>query len=102
MDSNDDEEEDFPTAEFNNPVWSEEPIPNRHQLCIHQLLCHSITGHTLRPATPPLQPSLRRRLQEAEPMDISIMDDLPDVIDAVKEPSSDFDSWAHSVLRHQW
>ena len=34
MDS-DGDEEDFPTAELKDAVWSKESIPNRQQLCIH-------------------------------------------------------------------
>ena len=49
MDSNDDEEKNFPTAEFDDPVWSEEPISNRQQLCIHQILCHTPRLATLTP-----------------------------------------------------
>ena len=101
MDSDDYDEEDFHTAELNNPVCSEEPIPYR-QLCIHQILHHSITGHTSRPATPTLQPTQEEILSEAELMDTSILDDLPDVINVPEELSSDFDSWAQSVLKHQW
>ena len=68
MFSNDDEEEDFPPAELNDQVWSEEPIPNRWWLYIYLILCHSITGHTPRPATPPLQPVQEEVLPEAELM----------------------------------
>ena len=50
MDS-EDEGEDFSTTEIDDPVWSEEPIPNRQQLCIHQVPCH-----TPRPASTPQQP----------------------------------------------
>ena len=102
MDSNDYEEEHLPTAELDDPVWPEEPVLNRQQLCIHQILCHSITGHTPRPATPPPQPIQEEVLPEAELVETSILDDLPDVINVPKELTSDFDSWAQSVLGHQW
>ena len=46
MDSND-KEEDFPTVELDDPVWYEEPIPDRQQLCIH-LIPHN----TPRSSTP--------------------------------------------------
>ena len=79
MESNDDKEEDFPTAQLGNPLWSEDPIPNRQQLYIHQILHHSIIDHTPRPANPPPHP-IQEILPESEPMDIKILDDLPDVI----------------------
>ena len=80
MDSNDSEEEDFLTAELDDPVWFEEPIPNRQWLWIHQAPCQSVTGQTPRPAMPSPQPVQEEVHQEAEPLDISILDDLPDVI----------------------
>ena len=41
-------------------------------------------------------------LTEAELMDISILDDLPDIMDVPEKLSSDFDFWSQSVLGHQW
>ena len=35
-------------------------------------------------------------------MDIKILEDLPDLINVLKELLSDFDSWAHSVIDYQW
>ena len=93
MDSDDDEEEDFSTAEFNDPVWSEEPIPKGQQLCIHQIPYHWITGHSPRPGTLCPQPIHEEVLPEEELMDISILHELPDVINVPKELSSYFDSW---------
>ena len=93
MDSND-EEEDLPTADLNDLVWSEEPIPDSHQqLCIHQ-----IPNHTPRPAIPPPKSIQEEVSPELEQMDIKVMDDLPNVINIPKELLPDFDSWAHSVL----
>ena len=86
MDS-DDEEEDFPTPELDDPAWSEEPIPNRQQLCIHQILCH-----TPRPATTSPHPIQEEVLPQREQMDIEILDDLLDIIDVPKKLHSDFDS----------
>ena len=83
MDSN--EEEDFPTAELDDPIWSEEPITNRQQLCIHQIL-----HYTPRTATPASQTIQEEVLPEPEQMDIEILGDLPDVIHVPKELSSDF------------
>ena len=43
-----DKEENLPTAHFNDPVRSKEPVPDCNEyLCIHE---------TPRPATPPNQP----------------------------------------------
>ena len=75
MDSDNDEEEDFPRAVLDDPVWSEEPIPDRQHLCMHLIPCQSITIHAPRPATPSPQPIQEEVLQEAEPMDVSIPDD---------------------------
>ena len=64
MDSND-EEEDFPTADLDDPLWSEEPIPSsRKQLCIHQIPCH-----TPRLATTPSQPIQEEVPPKPEQMD---------------------------------
>ena len=80
MDS-ENEEEDFPTAELDDPVWSEEPVPNRwQQLCIHQ-----IPYHTPRPVTQPLQPIQEDVFPEPEQIDINILDDLLDIINVPKE-----------------
>ena len=49
------------------------------------------------------QPVQEEILPEAEPMDISILDDLPDIINVPKEELySDLDSWVQSVHRYQW
>ena len=88
MDS-DDEEEYFPTADLDHPVWSEEPIPSScQQLCIHQTTCH-----TPRPATWSLQPIQEELPTELEQMDMEILDDLPDIINVSKEPLSDTESY---------
>ena len=55
MDS-DDDEVDFPTAELDDPVWSEEPLPTRQQFHIYQIPCWSIIGHTPTLATQTPQP----------------------------------------------
>ena len=57
MDS-DNEEEDVPTAELDDPAWSEHYIPDRQQLCIHQ-----IPQHTPRKVIPPTQPIQEEALQ---------------------------------------
>ena len=77
--------EDFPTADLDDPVWSEKPIPNNcQQLCIH-LILHSTT----RPATPTPQPVQEEVPPEPEQMDMEILDYLPDVINVPKELLSD-------------
>ena len=77
-------------------VWRAYAV-NHQQLCIHKILCH-----TLRPATPPLQPIQEEVPPEPEQMDMEILDDLPDIIHLPKDLLSDFDSWAHSALEYQW
>ena len=95
MDS-DDEEEHFPMAELDDPAWPEEAIPDRQQLCIYQK-----PPHTPRSAIPSPQP-IQEAYTEPDPMDIEILDDLPDVIDVLNELSSDSDSWELSMLKYQW
>ena len=87
-----DEEEDFPTAELDDPVWYEDPIPNKQQLCIHHILCH-----IPRPVTQSPQPIQEDVLPEPEQIDIKILDDLPDIMSVPEELSSDSDSWAHNT-----
>ena len=85
MESDDDEEEDFSTVDLNDPVCSEEPMLNVEKLCIHQILSNSIINHTPRAAPLPLQPIQEEALPEAEPMDVLMPDDLPDIIDVPEE-----------------
>ena len=92
----------FSTAELNDPVYSEEPLPDRQWLCIHLLLHSSITGHTLGPATPPLQPIQEEVPPEAELMDVPLPDDLPDIINVPEEELHlDYESWVWSMFRNQ-
>ena len=83
--NSDHEEQDFPIAEFNDSVWSEEPVPDRQLLCIHLIPCSSITGHTPRPSTPIPQPVQEEVPPDREPMDVSIPDDLLDIIECSME-----------------
>ena len=53
-----------PAAEHDDPIWSEEPLPDRQHLCNLQIPCHSIIGHTTRTATPPSQPIQEDILQK--------------------------------------
>ena len=95
-------EEDFPTAELDDSVWSEEPVPNRQWLCIHLIPHSSITGHTPRPAVQPPQPIQKKVPPQAELMDVSIPDDLLNVIDVPEEELySDCVSWVWSVFGNQ-
>ena len=108
-----DNEEYLPTVDLDDPVWSEEPVPdNWEYLCIHL---------TPRPATPPPQPNQvemppepkQPALQPPQPnqvvmlppvsenMDIDIPEDIPDFINIPEEILSDFDAWAHSVPKYQ-
>ena len=107
VDSNN--EEYLPTADLDNLVWSEEPVPNNWEyMCIHLLP---------RPATPSPQPNQVEMLSEpeqpaaptpqpdhvemspvSENMDIDIPEDTPDLINIPEEILSDFDAYAHSVL----
>ena len=86
MDS--DNEEDFSTADLDDPVLSEKPIPDNCQ----QLLIHQISHPTTRPATQPLQPIQEEVPPELEQMYMEILDDLLDVINIPEELFSDFKS----------
>ena len=71
-------------------------------MTVHSPDTHSsITGHTPRPATPPLQPIQEEVPPEAELMDVSIPYDLLDIIDVPEELYSDYESWVWSVLGNQ-
>ena len=88
-----DEEEYLPSADLDDQVWSEKPVPNSWEY----LLIHQIP----KPATHPLNP-IKEMPTEPEQMDIHILEDLSDLINVPEELLLDFDSWAHSVLDYQW
>ena len=54
-----------------------------------------------RPAIPTPLPYQVEMPPEPEQMDTEIPEDLPDLIDVLKELLSDIDSWAHSLLQNQ-
>ena len=94
QDVDSDDEEYLPTADLDDPVWSEEAVPDSQEyLCIHQ---------KPRAATPPLQPNQVEMPPEPEHMGIHILEDIPDHISIPEEIISDFDAWTHSVLEYQW
>ena len=66
---------------------------SQEDLCIHQIP---------RPATPPPQSHQVKMPPKPEQMDMEIPEDLPDLTDVPEELLSDSNSWAHSVLEHQW
>ena len=60
-----------------------------------------INGQYSQSRNPTSTTQSRRGVPETELMDISIMDDLLNVINVLKEElSSDFDSWAQIMLGH--
>ena len=80
-----DVEEYLPTAELDDPVWSEEPVPDGWEyMCIHQIP---------RPATQPQQPDQVEMPQEPEHLDIDIQEDIPGHINVPEELLLDFDSF---------
>ena len=91
MDSSD-EEEDFPTADLDDLVWSEESIPNSQQ----HLYKHQILHHTPRPATPSPTNTTKEYSLQLEQMDTEILDDLPDIINVPKALLSDL-TLGHTV-----
>ena len=89
-----DDGEYLPTADLDDPIWSEKPVPNsREYLCIPQIS---------RQATPAPQAGQVEMPQKPEQMNINILENLPDLINVPKELLLDFDSWAQSVLDYKW
>ena len=79
--TNEEEEEDFPTAPLNDNVWLEEPVPARH-LCIHEqsepnFLCSYPCPYTL--DLPPLAPE-DTPASYHEMMDLNDISDFQDVM----------------------
>ena len=54
------------------------------------------------PATPPPQPDQVAMPPGAEPMELDIPEDIPDLTDIPEEMLLDFDAWAHNVLHYEW
>ena len=79
VDSN--EEEYLPTADFDDPIWSEKPVSNSQTCkCFHQIPT---------PATSPPESNQVEMPQEPGQMDIDILEDLPDLISIPNELLSD-------------
>ena len=112
----DDDKEPLPTADLDNLVWDEEPVPDsREYIYIHEILCWSPTPTPQPvPVTPPLQPNQgvpatpTQQPDEAEVppefelMELDIPEDIPDLLDVPAEVMSDFDSWVQDVLSYQF
>ena len=101
-----DDEEYLQTADLDDQVGSEEPVPD-------SLKCLSIHGIPMLatpypqanqgvPATPPPQPNQIEIPLDHEPMELYIPEDIPDLIDVPEEVISDFDAWVQNVLVYPW
>ena len=111
-----DGEETLLTADLDGPVWDKDPVPDsRKYICIHEIPRLASPTQTQQPIplTPPLQPDhgfpampLQQPDQvemspEIELMEQDIPEDIPDLLDVLKEVMSDFDAWAHNILSYQ-
>ena len=82
MDSDNDTEENFPTASLDDPVWCKIPIPDR-DLCIHMAVGKSETSYPSQISTPSQEP-INKSITQEEPMD-STESDIPDLIDILED-----------------
>ena len=101
------DEEYLPTAGLDDPVWSEEPVPDRGEyLCIHKIsrpeTLSPQPNQVEMPETSTLQSDQVVMPPEPQLMGIDIPEDIPDLIDVPEEILLDFDAWAHSVLDYQY
>ena len=100
-----DGEEPLPTADLDNLVWDEEPVPDsREYLCIHEILRPAMPTPPSWPipVTPPLQPNQGvsatphqqpdhvEVVPEFELMELDIPEDIPGLLDVPQEVISDF------------
>ena len=78
----------------------------KQQLCIHQITNNNCASTRYCAILPDWQPHPPQPIQEVPPepeqMIIKILDDLLDIINVPDKLLSDFDFWAHSVLKYQW
>ena len=96
-------------------MWDDKPIPDsREYFCIQKIPRHATppptpTAYTSDPILQPHQgapaSSHQHQLQvpqELELKEFDILDDIPDLLDVVKEVMFDFDAWARDVLSYQF
>ena len=90
------------TADLDDPVWSEEPVPDSWEdLCIHKIPrpeTPTSTTPSIGDATP-LQPD---QVEMPPEMELDITEDMPGHLDVLEEVLLDCDAWAHSVLDYEW
>ena len=79
--TNEEEEEDFPTAPLNDNVWLEEPVPVTH-LCIHEESVPHFLCFYLRPYSLDLPPPTTEDIQASycQMMDLDDISDFQDVM----------------------
>ena len=111
-----DEYKELATADLDDLVWDEEPVPDsREYLCIHE-----IPRQTTQPipqpvaVTPPPQPNQGVSFMlpqqpdqvevplEFEMIELDIPEDIPDLLDVPQEVMSDFEAWTQDVLCYQF
>ena len=87
-----------PTADLDDPVWSEESVPdNWEYLCIHKIPRSTTpipAAQSSSPTIPPLQPDQIEMPPDHELIKLKIPEDILDLIDVPEEVISDFDAWA--------
>ena len=97
---NSDDEEYLPTADLDDTVWSEEPVPDSWEcLCIHEIPRPVTPPLQLQPnemdmpATPSPQPDQVEMPSEPELMELYIPEDILDLKDVPEEKLLKFDAW---------
>ena len=106
-----DEDEDFQTADLDDPLWDKEPVPDSMEyLCMHEI--PMLATPQLIPVTPPLhpgqgapatlpqQPDPVEASLEFELMELNIPDDKPDLLDIPAEVMFNFNARAQHVLSY--
>ena len=110
--------EDLPTVDIDDPLWSEEPaLDSWEYLCIHDIPRpanppnHSFLQPVPAapppqpnqgvPVTPSPQPDQVEMLPDYELMELDILEDIPDLVYIPEKMMSEFDDWAQDVLSYQ-
>ena len=115
----DSKDENLPTPDLDDPVWSEELVPDSWAyMCIHEVprLATSpkqpppqpIPATLLSqldqelPVTPPPQPDQVEMLPDYELMDLDITEYILVLLNVPQNVMSDFNAWAQDVFSYQW
>ena len=109
------DEESLPTADIDDLVRDEEPVPDsRECLCICEICRLSTTPPQPVPVTQllqldqgipamsPQQPDQVEVPLHLKLMELDTTEDVPNLLDVPEEVMSDFDVWAQDVLSYQF